>query len=311
MTPPGLSLTIHAYKIVTYLKAGPRKSSNPSWGNRGAANKIGAGIFLSWLTHKSIQLLSHHNPPQPKASFIREYKNISCAQEYVTERVLDLPRHRSYSRISLSSVKNKKISDIGLIEALHKRKTNRNFVNASCPLEDLVTILRHCFDTECVQEEGRYSFSRRTSPSASGLAAIDAYVIARNVQDLQPGVYGYHNDQLIRLAENPDDYEMKSAMMDQYWVSEIPAGIILVSDLRRTWVKDISTRGYISNYLEAGHLSQNIQLVATALELHTFLSGAFVDDHVSAMLGLEEFQLPTLYVGFGASQIYDPVPEGF
>lgn len=53
-------------------------------------------------------------------------------------------------------------------------------------------------------------------------------------------------------------------------------------------------------YVEAGHISQTFQLVATALGLATWLTGALSDERVELLLGLEESaEQPLFFVGGG------------
>jgi nitroreductase len=55
-------------------------------------------------------------------------------------------------------------------------------------------------------------------------------------------------------------------------------------------------------FVEAGHLSQTFQLVATALGLNTWLTGAFGDTQVETLLNLEGCsEQPLFFVGCGES----------
>jgi hypothetical protein len=55
-------------------------------------------------------------------------------------------------------------------------------------------------------------------------------------------------------------------------------------------------------FVEAGHLSQSFQLVATALGLNTWLTGAFADQQVEALLSLAgSAEQPLFFVGCGQS----------
>jgi nitroreductase len=55
-------------------------------------------------------------------------------------------------------------------------------------------------------------------------------------------------------------------------------------------------------FVEAGHLSQTFQLVATALGLNTWLTGAFADQQVERLLNIEgSAEQPLFFVGCGQS----------
>ena len=54
--------------------------------------------------------------------------------------------------------------------------------------------------------------------------------------------------------------------------------------------------------VEAGHVSQTFQLVATALGLRTWLTGALADSQVEALLQLQNSaEEPLFFVGCGES----------
>lgn len=56
-------------------------------------------------------------------------------------------------------------------------------------------------------------------------------------------------------------------------------------------------------YVEAGHISQTFQLVATALGLSTWLTGALTDHQVESLLNIEENnpEQALFFVGCGKS----------
>ena len=55
-------------------------------------------------------------------------------------------------------------------------------------------------------------------------------------------------------------------------------------------------------YVEAGHIAQTFQLVATSLGLNTWLTGALSDTQVENLLNLEDStEQPLFFVGCGRS----------
>ena len=84
----------------------------------------------------------------------------------------------------------------------------------------------------------------------------------------------------------------------------------LVSDLDQVWSKYLHSRAYREIFLDAGHLSQTFQLVATALSLNTWLSGYFRDDDLMEFLRIQgENKVPIIFVGGGKGERTPLHPE--
>lgn len=242
---------------------------------------------------------------------LEDYNSVSRNIDAIPERI---SCKKEDNLILLPKVDSSKIKNTTLIDALNIRRTSRSFQNTSIAIEDISLILHTAFYINPKKTHTlnniEWHCEQRTSPSSTGLAAIDGYVVCRNVDGIPPNVYLYDSQRhaLIQVSEKNSHSSLSTLLLDQYWADDLPAGIFLVSDLRRTWIKDISTRGYIANFLDAGHLSQTLLLLCTALNYHTWLSGAFRDDLVENYLGLEHFQLPTLFIGFGKGE-QTPLPK--
>ena len=79
-------------------------------------------------------------------------------------------------------------------------------------------------------------------------------------------------------------------------------GVFFVSDLDAVWTKYLHSRAYREIFLDTGHLSQTMQLLATSLALNTWISGYFRDEILIDYLQLTPQQAPILYVGVGKGE---------
>ncbi len=143
---------------------------------------------------------------------------------------------------------------------------------------------------------------RKSSPSATGLHACDAFVSVTNVYGLEKGIYRYDAEahQLYLAKEGMTDQELMFYVCDQFWVEGIAAGIFIMLDMRLVWAKDKNVRALPVAYLEAGHFSQTIQLCATSLGLKTWITGSFRDDEISKDFRINSSYIsPVAFVGFG------------
>jgi SagB-type dehydrogenase family enzyme len=105
--------------------------------------------------------------------------------------------------------------------------------------------------------------------------------------DASPGLYRYDADEHQLRPESRGDLRaaLAKAALEQYWMAEAPAILVLAAVYERTAQKygDRAPR-YV--HMEVGHAAQNVYLQALAIDLGTTLVGAFRDRQVARVLGL-------------------------
>ncbi|MGE8187848.1 SagB family peptide dehydrogenase [Pseudomonas sp. NPDC086278] len=196
-----------------------------------------------------------------------------------------------------------------LATALLDRKTCRVFTGEAVPLEMVSTLLylslgylherKDDIDDSIVEGLG----ARRSSPSGGGLNACEGFFLAQNVSNLEPGLYAYHpTEHALSLVKPLPTQPLGQLLCGQHFINNLPAGLFITSRFDKLWWKYEHSRAYRMAYVEAGHISQTFQLVATSLGLNTWLTGALTDDQVEALLGLENSaEQPLFFVGCGQS----------
>ncbi|MFI6096392.1 SagB/ThcOx family dehydrogenase [Lentzea sp. NPDC051213] len=203
--------------------------------------------------------------------------------------------------------------DIALVEALYARRTHRRFATARVPLTSLATLLAKTFGpVDYIDGGGFGALYRRTSPQGGARQEIDAYVGARSVAGLAPGWFHYNarEHSLELLAEGCTD--LGKLCGGQEWVDGAAFVVVLVARMERMMVKYRNPRAYRVCLLNAGHLGQTFALVATALGVGPFQTGAFDDMALTERLGLDGVTAVPLYVlGAGVpGGESDTVPAG-
>lgn len=127
----------------------------------------------------------------------------------------------------------------------------------------------------------------RTYPSAGALYPCEIYLVISRAQDgLGAGVYRYdairHRLDVCCTREDPD-YCRVEAGND----SEPPACAIVVSGVFERSVRKYGLRGYRLALIEAGHLLQNLSLVAIGLSQVSHVSASFYEAELETMLGID------------------------
>ncbi len=179
-----------------------------------------------------------------------------------------------------------------LLEIIRRRRSIREYSSVPLSLNELSVILWSgygCLDEYC---------NRRTVPSAGATYPSILYVFVRSegVEELEAGIYRYMEYRHALELVKKGDYsiELYRACLSQEWVLEAPVNIVIVAEPEKTtsWYGD---RGYRYIYIEAGHISQNIYLVASMLGLGTVAIGAFYDEVIKELIGLPKNYM-VLYV---------------
>ncbi|WP_327738216.1 SagB/ThcOx family dehydrogenase [Streptomyces nojiriensis] len=185
--------------------------------------------------------------------------------------------------------------DASLTDAVAGRRSVRDFADLPLTLDDLATVLRHAnsvtaeADTE-LESGSRVSMHLRTVPSGGGLYPVEVWIGARNISGAAPGIYRYlpredslavHGDAGMLDAAMAAVMESGSAELRQ------AAGFVLL--VAQPWraMRKYGPRGMRFVFHEAGGISQNIHLAATALGLGSLDSSSFYDDDMDEALGLD------------------------
>lgn len=188
----------------------------------------------------------------------------------------------------------------GLEQTIAARRSIRVFSGTPVSLEELARLL---FFTYGSTDGGG---SHRAVASGGALYPLELYVVALNVDDLDPGVYHYGVETGHLDVVKPG--ECLAALKDLvYWpgidIDRAALAIVVTAAFRRNTIK-YQDRGYRMVLMEAGEAAQNLCLVATSMGLGACLLGGFNDDLLSKFLdidGVDEAPLLPVLVGRSAA----------
>jgi SagB-type dehydrogenase family enzyme len=140
----------------------------------------------------------------------------------------------------------------------------------------------------------------RYVPSAGGLASVDAYVIAGNVDGLAPGSYYYdHRRGLVLLGGGHMLQKVADLNPGQSWLTRSAALVVLVANTDRVAHK-YGPMGFKLVMLDAGATVGHAELVAAALELRGTILGGLPPAELARLLrvdGRSRVPVATLAVG--------------
>ena len=188
-------------------------------------------------------------------------------------------------------------------EVINQRSSVRDFKRSTLSLEKLSALLDlSCGVRDTMSAYNRRDITLRNFPTAGGLQCTEFYLVINEVEDVPQGLYHYSLTQdCLELIERGNfRWRMVNCCPQHEWLVEASVVIFIAPDISRlTWKYD-PYKSYRLAHLETGVASQNLHLVATALELGSCMVFGFDDELANSLLGLDGRQeFTTLLVAVG------------
>jgi len=182
-------------------------------------------------------------------------------------------------------------SKVSVEEALLNRRSVRSYKNEPLTIEQVTQLL-------WAAQGKTAGWGGRTAPSAGATYPLETYLVVGNVTKLPVGIYKYDPaDHSIKMIMNKDmRQELAKAALGQDFIHQAPIDIVLAAVYRRT-TRIYGERGKRYVHMEIGHVGQNIHLQCETMGLGTVMVGAFSDEQVKKLLGIEAEPLYIMPVG--------------
>lgn len=182
-------------------------------------------------------------------------------------------------------------SPVSVEQALLGRRSVRDYGKDSLSVEQISQLL---WAAQGITAD----WEGRTAPSAGALYPLEIYLVAGEVKGLEPGLYHYHPKSHTISRKKAGDLRKKvtQAALYQDEISRAPATFIIAAVYERTTGK-YGERGIRYVHMEVGSAGENIYLQAESLDLVTVFIGAFEDEQVKSVLGIDEEPLGIMPVG--------------
>jgi SagB-type dehydrogenase family enzyme len=176
-----------------------------------------------------------------------------------------------------------------LSDAVLGRHSVRSYSGDPLTLDQLSTLL--------YLTAGRRPQGGRVAPSSGALYPIEVYAVVNAVDGLERGLY--HYDAERHALHVLDRRDLRGRVVQQGLGQSFlgDAGVVLCLTIIPERMRfRYRHRSYRYGLLEAGHLGQNTYLTATAMGLGACAVGAFFDDDLNDMLGVDGRREAGVYV---------------
>ncbi len=220
-----------------------------------------------------------------------ELRSARLTRRGATHNADDVPRgvHKSYPRMEHIRLPAPAAMTTTLTEALaHRHSTFSKSAATPLSLHDLGSVLGHALQKHPTD-------GRRHYPSGGGLYPIETYVIAADIEGATGGIFHYNpsDHALAKLWKLPHTVSMKDLAKKPEWL--IPAALIVFTSVWKRSSAKYGELAYQHALLEAGHMSENVLLVAEALHLEARPYAGFDDARIAELLDLDEENEQTVH----------------
>lgn len=189
-------------------------------------------------------------------------------------------------------------------DVINKRTSVRDFKRSALSLEKLSTLLgQACGVRDTILAYNRRDVTLRNFPTAGGLQCTEFYLVINDVEDTPQGLYHYNSKRsCLELLERGNfRWRVSNCCHSHKWLAEASVVIFIAPDISRLTWKYGAYKSYRLAHLETGVVSQNLHLVATALELGSCMVFGFDDEITDSFLGLDgRREFTTLVIAIGS-----------
>jgi SagB-type dehydrogenase family enzyme len=183
-----------------------------------------------------------------------------------------------------------------LLNVMMRRRTNREAEASAISLKQLSDCLYSGLGITGFVQTETCLLPLKMTPSGGARNPFEAFIWARNVKGLEPGIYHYsaldHTLGQLPLKTNQSPGKL---LANQDWADSMPAIVFLVAEIRRTTWKYNDPNAYRVVMIEAGHIAQNIMLTCTDNDLTACPTAALCHSQISELLGLKNLTQTPIY----------------
>ncbi|MBW2575992.1 MAG: SagB/ThcOx family dehydrogenase [Deltaproteobacteria bacterium] len=220
-----------------------------------------------------------------------------CRDRTMKDNLGSIPatqRFKSYPEVERLQLPEPDLSrPANLWQCLAKRRSERDYTTDPLAIEELSRLMWAAQGVTA--RAGTHLL--RTAPSAGALYPFETYLYIDRVEKVTQGLYHFNvaDFSLECLQDGNFNQLITTACLGQPVVRRAAVVFIWTAIMLRCMVKyrDRAMR-YIP--MDLGHVCQNVQLAATAMDLGSCPIGAFYDDDINELLGVDGEEEAVLYL---------------
>lgn len=199
----------------------------------------------------------------------------SDQQKGLPRPALQKPCPVDAKKIKLPDYNDVKLKKSNIIEIIKNRRSYRKFTDEALSFAELAYLL---WTTQGLHKiiDGNYA-SLRSVPSAGARHPFETYLIVKNIEGLEKGLYRYlpFEDSLLLICgiEELDDKLDKATLGQHFVINSAVVFIWTCIPYRNEWRYNIG--GHKPMLLDAGHICQNLYLACESIGCGTCAIAAY------------------------------------
>ena len=245
---------------------------------------------------------------QPTGQIFMEmtrYDRLSRADQFqgLPAPSLEKPVPKDVKFILLPKPAEISVPDLELRSAIESRRSIREYASDPLTLHELSYLL---WCTQGIVQRHEPYATFRNVPSAGGRHAFETYLLINRVSYLEPGLYRYlafsHQLMIVETRSDIAD-QLMGACLKQPIVGDSAVTFIWTCVIyRMAW--RYSERAYRLVHLDAGHVCQNLYLAAEQISCGACAIGAFDDELMAGLLGIDGLEEFVIYCATVGKKLY-------
>ena len=186
---------------------------------------------------------------------------------------------------------------LSLEQAITTRTSIRNFSPCELTLEQIATLFFYAYGVTRKNTDTSFPRPFRVVPSGGALYPLEIFFHTTSLEGHSSGIYHYNAaEHCLRHLHEGDDTQRISLGLVQPELAQGASLIIFLTAIFERSIFKYGERGYRFILLEAGHVAQNLNLVANALGLGCVNIGGYFDREIDEYLDLDGITHSTIYM---------------
>jgi SagB-type dehydrogenase family enzyme len=240
--------------------------------------------YLVWeLFHENSKLGRHHDGPSHQ-EIVQTMSELHECLPLVGYPVIELPVASAPLPLALD-------------QALTLRRSSHDMTSGRLTFIQLSTILHYGYGVTQHDTVKNGLRQLRSAPSAGALYPLEIFFHNSQAEGLEAGLYHYNPvEGHARLIAAGDATASIAEALVQPEIARGASVIFFLTAVFERSVFKYGNRGYRFALLEAGHVAQNINLVAGALGLECLNIGGYFDRQIDDFLDIDGITHSTVYL---------------
>jgi len=231
-----------------------------------------------------------------------KYLRLADQDKGIPQPPLGLPYDESRSTIELPPPDKIDVGGVDLRKAIENRHSVRSYSDSPLTLEELSFLLwctqgvRRVITVRGKSSKGNRTI--RTVPSGGARHPFETFLVVNRVVGIRPGLYRYLaiTHKLLEIDPDPSiAVKVAKYSLNQMFMARSAVIFIWVAvPYRSVW--RYGERAYRYMPLDAGHICQNLYLAVEAIGAGACAVGAYDDNRLNGLLGLDGKNQFVLYL---------------